>query len=387
VENKPGWHGKALSPEQADRAIEELGGIRRLTVRGPMPIRQPDAGEAADGVSDGVSAPSAGVSADLPAYAVGEEVAPRLAFGQALKALGVRRDIVVLDAEVGNSTHTEEFGKAYPERFFDSFIAEQQMVATAVGLSARGYKPFAATFAAFLTRAHDFIRMAAISRVDLALVGTHCGVEIGEDGPSQMGLEDLAMMRSVLGSTVLYPSDATSAVALTATMAELPGISYLRATRGAYPVLYSSGESFPVGGSKTLYTSPDDQVALLAAGVTVHECLAAREQLAEAGVSARVIDLYSVKPLDVYAVVRAAAETRAVLVVEDHHPEGGLGEAVLSALAGRGLTTPFGHLAVRALPDSRTPAESLDAAGVSARHIERFARQLLDAASAASVAG
>ncbi|PYC84718.1 transketolase [Streptomyces tateyamensis] len=372
VEDAEGWHGKPFPTEMADRAVEELGGIRHLTVRGPRPAavdeasgRRPDPGPVSP-----------------PRFAVGDEVATRSAFGKALVALGGGRpEVVALDAEVGNSTHSEDFAKAYPERFFQSYIAEQQMVATAVGMAVRGYRPYATTFAAFLTRAHDFIRMAAVSQITMALCGTHCGVEIGQDGPSQMGLEDLAMMRAVHGSTVLYPADAASAAALTIAMADLDGISYLRTTRGAYPVLYDPAEQFPVGGSKTLRGSGEaDQVTLLGAGVTVHECLKAADELAEHGIAARVVDLYSVKPLDAETLVRAARETSGLVVAEDHHPQGGLGEAVLSALAAQGSCPAFVHLAVRGLPASGTPAELLKAAGIDAGSIADAARKLVDAA-------
>lgn len=373
IEDDEGWHGKALPEDLAERGIAELGGVRDLRVRGPQP--QPAAPAAPGADSDG--------RVELPTFEVGDKVATRAAFGKALVALGVRPEVVALDAEVGNSTHSEDFGKAYPDRFFQCYIAEQQMVATAVGFSVRGYRPYATTFAAFLTRAADFIRMAAISQADLVLCGTHCGVEIGADGPSQMGVEDLSMMRAVHGSTVLYPSDATSAAALTVAAADLPGISYLRATRGSYPVLYGPGEEFPVGGSKTLRGGgADDQVTLVGAGVTLHECLAAADQLAADGVRARVIDLYSVKPVDAEALLRAARETGALVVAEDHHPEGGLGEAVLSVLAPLGAHPAWAHLAVRNLPGSGTPDELLDAAGISARAIAEAARSV--AADAAS---
>ncbi|GAA3030241.1 hypothetical protein GCM10020000_03630 [Streptomyces olivoverticillatus] len=246
----------------------------------------------------------------------------------------------------------------------------------AVGMAVRGYHPYATTFAAFLTRAHDFIRMASISRITMALCGTHCGVEIGADGPSQMGLEDLAMMRAVHGSTVLYPGDAACAVALTAAMADLSGISYLRTTRGAYPVLYPPEETFPVGSSKTLRRGDEDAVSLIGAGVTLHECLAAADELAADGIHARVIDLYSVKPLDTETLAQAARETGALVVAEDHHPEGGLGEAVQSALATRGLAPALAHLAVARLPGSGTSAELLDDAGISRTHIVRAARSV-----------
>ncbi|MFD8208934.1 transketolase [Streptomyces sp. NPDC059695] len=370
VADRNGWHGKPLPEDMAERAVAELGGVRHLAVRGPMPPAARSAG----------ARPGAGAAGpvELPRYEVGEEVATRVAFGAALAALGARPEVVVLDAEVGNSTHTEDFRKAHPERFFQTYIAEQQMVADAVGMAVRGYRPYATTFAAFLTRAHDFIRMAAVSQITMSLCGTHAGVEIGADGPSQMGVEDLAMMRAVLGSTVLYPCDATSAAALTAAMADLDGISYLRATRGAYPVLYAAGETFPVGGSKTLRHSEADRVTLVGAGVTLHECLAAADELAADGVRARVVDLYSVKPVDTDTLVRAARETGALVVAEDHHPEGGAGEAVLSALAPGGHRPAFAHLAVTRLPGSGTTEELLDEAGISRTHIARAARALLD---------
>ncbi|GAA2716533.1 MULTISPECIES: transketolase [Streptomyces] len=364
VADQEGWHGKPLPEDLADRAVAELGGVRNLSVRGP----RPPAGARA-------TRPAAR-PAPLPRYDAGKDVATRSAFGKALAALGARPDVVVLDAEVGNSTHTEDFKKAHPERYFETYIAEQQMIATAVAMGVRGYRPYAATFAAFLTRAHDFIRMAAVSQVPMALCGSHCGVEIGADGPSQMGLEDLAMMRAVHGSTVLYPSDATSATALTAAMADLPGISYLRTTRGAYPVLYAPEENFPVGGSKTPRRSDHDTVTLVGAGVTLHECLAAADQLAADGIHARVVDLYCVKPVDAATLARAARETGALVIAEDHHPEGGLGEAVLSALSAERLAPAVAHLAVTVLPGSGTTAELLDDAGISRTHIARAARAL-----------
>lgn len=365
VADAEGWHGKPLPAALAERAVAELGGVRRLTVRGPRPSE--------DGRRP---APAVDAAVELPRFRVGDEVATRVAFGKALVAVGARPDVVVLDAEVGNSTHAEDFAKAYPERYFETYIAEQQMIASAVGMAVRGYRPYAATFAAFLTRAHDFIRMAAISQISMALSGSHCGVEIGADGPSQMGVEDLAMMRSVHGSTVLYPADATCAAALTVAQADLDGISYLRTTRGAYPVLYGPDETFPIGGSKTLRASDDDRVTLIGAGITLHECLAAAEALAAEGIPARVLDLYSVKPVDAETLARAARDTGALVVAEDHHPEGGLGEAVLSALAERRASPAFVHLAVRDLPGSGTATELLDAAGISRTHIAEAAKRL-----------
>jgi len=279
---------------------------------------------------------------------------------------------------VDNSTHLEEFAKAHPERYFDIYIAEQQLVAAAVGLSVRGYIPFAATFAAFLSRAYDFIRMSAISQANIRLCGSHSGVEIGADGPSQMALEDLAMMRAVHGTTVLYPSDATSAAYLTEQMAERTGIVYMRTTRGAYPVLYGPDETFPIGGAKVVRSSPEDQVTLIGAGVTLHNCLAAADQLAGDGIRARIVDLYSVKPIDTQTLLQAAAATGdRIVVAEDHYPAGGIGSAVLDAFNDAGHPVRISHLAVRDLPGSGTPAELMAAAGISAGEIAQAARDLL----------
>jgi transketolase len=368
VEDRENWHGKPLPPAMAERAIEELGGERGLTVRGPLPP--------SDAADRAMSREAGAVT--LPTYRVGDEVATRKAYGQTLAALGARPDVVAMDGEVSNSTFADEFARAYPERYFEMFIAEQQLVAAAVGFSVRGYRPFASTFAAFFTRAYDFIRMAAISQANISLSGSHAGVEIGADGPSQMALEDLAMMRAVHGSTVLYPSDATCAAALVAAMADREGISYLRTTRGAYPVLYDSAETFPIGGSKVLRSSPDDQVTLIGAGVTLYACLAAADELAGDGINVRVIDAYSVKPIDTATLTAAAAATGGRLVIaEDHHPEGGLGSAVLDALTDAGRADlAVTHLAVREMPGSGTSEELLDASGLSARHIADAARRL-----------
>jgi transketolase len=368
VEDREGWHGKPFPPEMAERAIVELGGERDLIVRGPKP--DPSAGPA--------RAAANGAAVTLPSYSVGDKVATRRAYGQALAALGARPDVVAMDGEVSNSTFADQFAQQYPERYFEMYIAEQQLIAAAVGFSARGFKPFASTFAAFLTRAYDFIRMAAVSRASIRLCGSHAGVEIGADGPSQMALEDLAMLRAVHGSTVLYPSDATSAAALVAAMADLDGVSYIRTTRGAYPVLYDAAEQFPVGGAKVLRSTADDQVTLIGAGVTLHECLAAADQLQSDGIAARVIDLYSVKPVDADALTAASAATGGrIVIAEDHHPEGGLGSAVLDALTSAGrVELSVRHLAVRNMPGSGTSAELLDAAGINAAHIASAAREL-----------
>jgi transketolase len=368
VEDAEGWHGRPLPPEMAERAVIELGGERQLTVRGPKPgVFSRPARAAADGAA-----------VKLPRYSLGDKVATRKAYGDALAAIGVRRDVVAMDGEVSNSTFADEFAKQHPERYFEMYIAEQQLIAAAVGFSARGFRPFASTFAAFLTRAYDFIRMASISRANIRLCGSHAGVEIGADGPSQMALEDLAMLRAVHGSTVLYPSDATSAAALVAAMADLDGISYMRTTRGAYPVLYDSGEEFPIGGAKVLRSSDHDQVTLIGAGVTLHECLAAADRLQADGISARVIDLYSVKPIDTGTLTAASAATGGrIVVAEDHHPEGGLGSAVVDALTGAGpAQLSVRHLAVRDMPGSGTSAELLNAAGINAAHIAAAASEL-----------
>jgi transketolase len=365
VEDREGWHGRPLPADMAERAILELGGERHLTVTGPRPEEgSPRAW------------PSGEVS--LPRYERGAKVATRLAFGQALAAVGARGNVVALDGEVDNSTHLEEFAKAHPERYFEMYIAEQQLVAAAVGLQVRGYIPFAGTFAAFFSRAYDFIRMSAISQANIRLCGSHAGVEIGADGPSQMALEDLASLRAVHGSTVLYPCDATSTAALVAQMAERSGIVYMRTTRGAYPVLYGPDEAFPIGGAKVVRSGPDDHVTLIGAGVTLHNCLAAADELGRDGISARVVDLYSVKPIDVQTLLATADATSGRLVVaEDHYPEGGIGGAVLEALNDAGRPVRVSHLAVRGLPGSGTPQELMEAAGISAGQIAQAARDLL----------
>ncbi len=369
VEDKEGWHGRPFPPDMAERAIAELGGVRRLVFRGPHPEPAP--------ASQPAAPPNAGAA--LPEYPVGDKVATRKAYGDALVALGGRDPkVVALDGEVKNSTFALEFARVYPERYFEMFIAEQQMVAAATGLAVRGYTAFASTFAAFWTRAHDFIRMAAISGVSLRLTGSHAGVEIGADGPSQMGLEDLAMMRAVHGSTVLYPADGTSAAALVQAMDVTPGLSYLRTTRGAYPGLYPAGEAFPIGGSKVLRSGAHDDVTLIGAGVTLHECLRAAEILRAEGIGARVIDCYSIKPIDTAALTAAADATSGrIVVAEDHRPEGGLGSAVTDALlAAERPGLSIAHLAVRDLPGSGSGRELLAWAGIDADHIAAAARRL-----------
>jgi transketolase len=380
VENKDGWHGKPLPLDMAERAIAELGGVRNLVLRGP----RPEPAEPGPVPDKPTTVPQQGTdakpSAASPEYQVGEKVSTRKAYGDALVALGARDDhLVVLDGEVSNSTFAAEFAQAFPDRYFEMFIAEQQLVAAATGIAVRGYRTFASTFAAFFTRAYDFIRMGAISGVDLRLAGSHAGVEIGADGPSQMALEDLAMMRAVHGSTVLYPSDGTSTVALVEAMAGTPGISYMRTTRGSYPGLYPAGEKFPVGGSKLVRSGTADQVTLVGAGVTLHEALRAAEILRGEGIAARVIDCYCVKPVDAKTLAAAAAATGGrIVVAEDHHPEGGLGSAVADALLAAGQQNlHLTHLAVREMPGSGTGEELLAWAGIDADHIAAEARKLL----------
>lgn len=371
VENKPDWHGKPFPQEMADRAIKELGGVRNLVLRGPRPPAVRSKKRPAE------PTPRETV---VPQYKLGEKVATRKAYGDALVSLGARDPLVVaLDGEVSNSTYAVEFKRAYPDRFFEMFIAEQQLVAAATGLAVRGYRPFASTFAAFLTRAYDFIRMGAISGVDVRLVGSHAGIEIGADGPSQMGLEDLAMFRAVQNSTVLYPSDATSTVALVNAMANTGGISYLRTTRGAYPVVYPDSETFPIGGSKVLRSTERDDVALIGAGITLHGCLRAADILKQEGIVARVIDCYSVKPIDAATLSAAAAATSGrIIVAEDHHPEGGLGEAVIDALVEAGHSNlSVTHLAVRKLPGSGSGKELLAWAGIDADQIAAATRRIV----------
>jgi transketolase len=371
VEDENGFHGKPLDDPR--HAIEELGGERDMIVTVAPPATDAERYEF-----------SASAALELPRYEPGEAVATRKAYGEALAALGrARGDVVALDGEVSNSTYAEVFREALPERFFEMFIAEQQLVAAAVGIQALGWRPFASTFAAFLSRAYDFIRMAAISRANLCLVGSHCGVSIGQDGPSQMGLEDVAMLRSVHGSTVLYPSCANQTAKLVAAVADRPGISYLRTTRALTPVLYSPDEEFEIGGARVLRSSADDRVTLVAAGITLHEALAAAEELAADGVACRVVDLYSVKPIDERALREAAEATEEIVTGEDHHAEGGLGEAVLEVFAAAEARPRIVTLAVRVMPTSGTPDELLAQAGIDREHIANAVRALVAAPTAA----
>ena len=364
VEDKPNWHGKAL--DHPDEAIAELGGERNITIE----VAQPDKAEPHRFEATG--------SLELPTWDLGEEVATRRAYGDALAALSTARgDVVALDGEVSNSTYAEIFRDKYPDRYFEMYIAEQQMVAAAVGLQVRKWVPFASTFAAFFSRAYDFIRMAAISQANIRLCGSHAGVSIGEDGPSQMALEDLAMMRAVHGSTVLYPCDANQTARLVTEMADRDGIVYLRTTRAATPVVYGLDDEFPIGGSRVLRDGND--VTIVGAGITLHEALKAADRLSSEGIDARVIDLYSVKPVDAATLRAAAEETGRILTVEDHWSEGGIGDAVLEVLADAEQPARVVRLAVRDMPGSGKPAELLAAAGIDAAHIAEAARALVGA--------
>jgi transketolase len=370
VENKPGWHGKAL--DDPDAAIDELGGVRNIAIE----IATPEPAEP-HRFPDG--------ELELPRYELGDEVATRKAYGEALAALGsARGDVVALDGEVSNSTFAEIFAEKHPERYFEMFIAEQQLVAAAVGLHARGWNAFASSFAAFFSRAYDFIRMAAISRVDLRLVGSHAGVSIGEDGPSQMALEDIAALRAIHSSVVLHPSDANQTAKLVAAMADTSGIVFMRTLRPNTPVIYDADEEFQVGGSRVLRSSDDDDVTIVGAGITVHEALKAADSLKEDGVNARVIDLYSIKPIDNETIQAAAEATGRIVTVEDHFPEGGVGDAVLSALAEFDEHPKVVKLAVREMPRSGKSQELLHAYGIDADAIAGAVRQLVQERVAAS---
>ena len=368
IEDHPNWHGKPV-PQGADtqKAIDEL--TQQLKPNGTAPaIARPSAAPA---ITSAIN--------PLPAspYKVSDSAATREAFGVALEALGAVNPLVVaLDADVKNSTYTEKFGKKFPGRFFENFIAEQNMLGAAAGLAACGKVPFVATFAAFFTRAYDFIRMAAISEANIKLVGTHVGVSIGEDGPSQMGLEDIAMMAAQPDITVLYPSDATCMYRLVETAAHHKGMVYLRAGRPKSPVLYGPEERFQIGGSKILRQSATDALTIIAAGVTLFEALKAYDQLKATGITARVIDLYSIVPIDRPTLLESARATQSrILTVEDHYAHGGLGDAVLGAVGTEGIKVH--KLAVRAIPHSGKPDELVDHYGIGARSIVEAAKHIV----------
>ncbi|MBB2891507.1 transketolase [Flexivirga oryzae] len=369
VEDKLGKHGKPL--DDATAAVAELGGFRDLRVE----VQRPDLGAELHRFT--------ATGGTRPTWEVGTEGSTREAYGAALAWLGAtREDVVALDGEVSNSTHSDEFASAEPDRYFEMFIAEQQMVAATVGLGVRGWTPFASTFGAFWARAYDFVRMAAVSRADLRLCGSHAGVAIGADGPSQMALEDLASMRAIHGSAVLHPSDANQVVPLMEEMADRGGITYLRVLRGTTTVRTPADERVHIGGSRTVRHDQDDEVTVLACGVTVDEAVDAADLLAAQGIGMRVVDCYSVKPLDADTVRRAAAETDALITVEDHRPEGGLGDAVLEALAAEPVRPQVHKLAVDVMPTSGTPEELMKAAGIDAEAIVALVHRVRTASEA-----
>jgi len=354
------WHGKALKKgEELDRALKELDAQlvpepdgARIEIAKPLAAQeQPRPGDVAP-----------------PSYKLGEQIATREAFGSALARLGTADSrVVVLDGDVKNSTFTEKFEAAHPDRFFQSFIAEQTMLGAAMGLAARGAIPFPATFGAFLTRAGDFIRMLAISNLNVKMAGSHCGVSIGEDGPSQMALEDLAMMTAQPNIAVLYPCDAVSAESLVLATARHAGPTYIRTSRPKTPVIYDAKEPFPIGGCKVVRRSESDAATVIGAGVTLFEALKAHDELKKQNINIRVIDLYSLQPIDAKTLIAAGRETGRLITVEDHYVSGGIGDAVARAVAPAGLTVT--RLAVRELPRSGEPDELLDKYGISARHI------------------
>ena len=369
LEDKSGWHGKTLGRPELEKALEEIGKIDpalRGQVRKPEEIKPH-------------KVPSREVPP--PVYKKGEIVATRKAYGIALTRLVNKYpEVISLDAEVKNSTFAEIVAQKNPDHFFEMFIAEQNMVSVGVGLAQRGKIPFVSSFAAFLTRAFDQFRMAAVSGVSLKCVGSHVGVSIGEDGPSQMGLEDIAMFRAIHGSTVVYPSDAVSTEFLVEEAIRTPGIVYIRTSRPATSVLYDASETFPIGGSKVIRSSPKDRATLIGAGVTLYESLKAHEILQSEGIMTRVIDCYSVKPIDAATLKKAASETKALIVVEDHWFEGGLGDAVLNVFSER-LPVPIIKMAVCEMAGSGKPAELLEAAGISAKSIVERVRKVLHAST------
>ena len=362
LEDKNGWHGKPLKRPDLERAMDELGPMPEIDakkyVRKPNKLKKPPLKQ--------------GFRFAKNTYA--KNTATRRAYGNALVNLGkVNQAVVAIDGDVKNSTYADSFFAAFPKRSIDVYIAEQNMVGIGIGMAARGFLPFMATFAAFLCRAHDQIRMAGYSFSNMKLVGSHVGVSIGADGPSQMGLEDLALFRPIPGCAVLYPSDAYSAEGCVEAIAKHKGLAYLRTTRPATPILYKKDEAFPIGGSRILKKSQKDSAAVIAAGITVHEALKACEELKKENIAVRVIDAYSIQPLDPAIRKQVATAGNRAVVVEDHFRSGGLGDAVASLLSGR---TELIHLAVDQLPRSGEPEELLDKYGISARHIVRAVKKI-----------
>jgi transketolase len=368
IEGKDNWHGKALKKgDEADKAIAELktqliDGAAKPVIQGP---RSRSKGRQKADYS----------KLAAPAYKIGDLVATREAYGTGLAAVGaVDPDVVALDADVKNSTFSDRFEKPFPDRFYECFIAEQAMVGAAMGLAARGAIPFPSTFACFLTRAADFIRMGGVSFSNIKLAGSHAGVSIGEDGPSQMALEDLSMARGVPNCAVLYPCDAVSGEKLVAEMARHSGMVYMRTSRPKTPVIYGPDENFPIGGCKVLRQSDSDVAVVIGAGVTVFEALKAHDQLKKEGIHIRVIDLYSLQPIDAETLTASAAAAKGkIITVEDHYPAGGIGDAVSEAVAPAGYAVR--RLAVREIPRSGQPDELLDRYGISAAHIVQAVRE------------
>lgn len=366
MENKDGWHGKPVPKDQLEDAFKELGEVD-MEVRGEISSPQETRNKKQE-TNIQYSIPHIQYSAD-------DKIATRKAYGNALARIGKHNpQVVVLDAETSNSTFAEMFKKEYPDRFFEMFIAEQNMVGTALGLSRREKIPFVSTFAAFFTRAADQIRMAQYSGANIKFVGSHVGVSIGEDGASQMGLEDISLFRAIHGSVVLYPSDAISTERLVDEAAKHQGMVYIRTTRAETPILYSENETFPIGGSKVLRQSDNDAVTVFAAGITLHEALKAHDELKKEGISIRVVDMYSIKPLDTNVIAQACKDTKALIVVEDHYPEGGLYEAI----CGSGVVVrPTYSLAVRNMPKTGKPQELLEYEEIDATALVKKIRSLI----------
>ena len=366
LENEDNWHGKAVPKgEELDKALAELGPLQTdipLQIETPNPVEKQV---------------STATECEPPNYPTDDEVATRGGYGTGLAKLGTANpNVVALDGDTKNSTYAEQFMERHPDRFFEMFIAEQNLVGAGIGLAKRGKIPFVSTFAAFLSRAYDQIRMSAISQANIKYAGSHCGVSIGEDGPSQMGLEDIAMFRAIPEAVVLYPSDAVAAERLVAEAAAHEGIVYIRTSRPKTALLYDANESFPIGGCKVVRESSEDKVTVVAAGVTLHETLKAHEKLAAEGIAIRIIDLYCIKPIDTETLLDAAAETNnTIITVEDHYPEGGLGDAVLGAVAANGVHVH--KLAVTGIPRSGKPDELLELHGISANAIVQKVKEVI----------
>jgi len=362
AEGKGGWHGKAF------KKGEELDSVLQALESQFVPEDEPAQPYGEPRTRRDQSRPATQATLGTLSYKLGDSVATREAYGAALATLGDGDDrIVALDGDVKNSTFSEKFEAKHPDRFFQNFIAEQVMIGSAMGLASRGAIPFPSTFAAFLTRAYDFIRMACISNVNIKIAGSHAGVSIGEDGPSQMALEDLAMMRAQPNMTVLYPCDAVSTERLLALMAYHPGPAYMRTSRPKTPVIYGPDESFDIGGLKILRESANDVATVIGAGITLFEALKAYDQLRKRGTNIRVVDLYSLQPIDTQSLLRCARETKRLITVEDHYAAGGIGDAVATAVARGGFTVD--RLCVREIARSGTPEQLIDKYGISARHI------------------